>query len=296
VVILGSSGTGGSRPMTTCSRRRKRLCCPRRALRRPLCRNRAHLGVEVEVGLWADGVGHGVRCASAGARLDRIPKRDQRRHFNAQRDLDRVQNRWVRSPTRSARHGALVLVDSVSVWRRASSRWMRGLRRRRGRVAKKRSRAPGISMVAISPRAWEKMATANAPGYYFDLRKARESQRSVRRPRRRRYRSVSRWTLRSIATPRRAPPTCGRHHAYTGRHSSPRRKRSVSSCSRSPGAIGESRDQVPAVSTATRSARRCASSAATCSGRPSTPRGDDRAHRDDGDTRRRCAGMLVHSK
>lgn len=33
---------------------------------------------------------------------------------------------------------------------------------------------PGLAMVAVSPRGWERMARAKAPRFYFDLRKARE--------------------------------------------------------------------------------------------------------------------------
>jgi aspartate aminotransferase-like enzyme len=33
---------------------------------------------------------------------------------------------------------------------------------------------PGIAMVAVSPRAWEKMAQNKAPRFYFDLRKAKD--------------------------------------------------------------------------------------------------------------------------
>jgi len=33
---------------------------------------------------------------------------------------------------------------------------------------------PGVAMVAVSPRAWERIARAKTPRYYFDLQKARE--------------------------------------------------------------------------------------------------------------------------
>jgi aspartate aminotransferase-like enzyme len=35
---------------------------------------------------------------------------------------------------------------------------------------------PGMAMVAVSARAWDKMASVKSPRYYFDLRKAREFQ------------------------------------------------------------------------------------------------------------------------
>ncbi len=34
--------------------------------------------------------------------------------------------------------------------------------------------APGLALLACSERAWERMAAARAPRFYFDLRKARE--------------------------------------------------------------------------------------------------------------------------
>jgi aspartate aminotransferase-like enzyme len=33
---------------------------------------------------------------------------------------------------------------------------------------------PGVAMIAISARAWDKIATSTGPRYYFDLRQARE--------------------------------------------------------------------------------------------------------------------------
>ena len=41
---------------------------------------------------------------------------------------------------------------------------------------------PGMAMVAVSPRAWEKMESAKGPRYYLDLRKAREFQKIGQTP------------------------------------------------------------------------------------------------------------------
>ena len=58
---------------------------------------------------------------------------------------------------------------------------------------------PGMAMVAVSPRAWEKMASVKSPRYYLDLKKARDFQAIGRRRARRRCRSRTRSTSRSTA-------------------------------------------------------------------------------------------------
>jgi aspartate aminotransferase-like enzyme len=72
-------------------------------------------------------------------------------------------------------HGAITLVDSVSGMAAAEFKmdaW--GYDVVVAASQKALAVPPGMAMVAVSPRAWEKMETLPTARYYFDLRKARK--------------------------------------------------------------------------------------------------------------------------
>jgi serine---pyruvate transaminase len=80
-------------------------------------------------------------------------------------------------------HPATVVVDSVSGM--GASEFMMDAWRFDVVVAasqKALSVPPGIAMAAVSRRAWERMAQATIPRFYFDLRKAREFAELMQTP------------------------------------------------------------------------------------------------------------------
>ncbi len=68
---------------------------------------------------------------------------------------------------------------------------------------------PGLAMVAVGSRAWKKIKANKAPRFYFDLQKHKEFFDKGEPPGRRRFRSLSRSTLRSIFTKGRGPERRG---------------------------------------------------------------------------------------
>ena len=94
---------------------------------------------------------------------------------------------------------------------------------------------PGIAMIAVSPRAWEKIAQNKAPRFYFDLRKARGHGFALERRRGRRpFRSSMRSMLRSTCITRRRRKTFGPGTRVTPRPCMLPSKRSECASSRRP--------------------------------------------------------------
>ena len=176
VVILGSSGTGGLEAAMTnmFGPGEKVLCCPVGVFGDRFAEIARTWGIEVEVlpTVW----GHGVDAAALKARLDADTKREIKGIVLTHNETSTgVQNDLGVLAEAIRGHGAYVLVDSVSGLAASEfsmDAW--GFDVVVAASQKALGVPPGISMVAIAPRAWEKMATANAPRYYFDLRKARE--------------------------------------------------------------------------------------------------------------------------
>ncbi len=80
-------------------------------------------------------------------------------------------------------HGAISLVDSISGIGASEFRmdeW--GYDAVVTASQKGFAAPPGLAMVSLSERAWERTATAKQPRYYFDLRRARESARGGEMP------------------------------------------------------------------------------------------------------------------
>ncbi len=176
VLLLGSSGTGALEAAMTnmFGPGEKVLCCPVGVFGERFAEIARTWGVDVEVlpTAW----GQGVDPVALKARLDADVKREIKGVVLTHNETSTgVQN--VMGPLADAirGHGAYVLVDSVSGLAASEftmDAWGFDL------VAAASQKAlgvpPGMAMVAVSARAWDKMATAKGPRSYFDLRKARE--------------------------------------------------------------------------------------------------------------------------
>ncbi|HVA33572.1 MAG TPA: alanine--glyoxylate aminotransferase family protein [Candidatus Baltobacteraceae bacterium] len=94
-----------------------------------------------------------------------------------------VQNDMAAIAPVVAAHGALTLVDSVSGLGACEFRmdeW--GYDVVVTASQKAFAAPPGVAMVAVSERAWKQIERSTAPRFYFDLRRARESDRAGQTP------------------------------------------------------------------------------------------------------------------
>jgi aspartate aminotransferase-like enzyme len=131
-------------------------------------------GIDVEV--LPTEYGYGVDPAALKARLDADTNREikgillthNETSTGAQNDMGPLSDA-VRG------HGAYTIVDSVSGLA-ASEFTMDAWGFDIVVTASQKALAvpPGLAMIAVSPRAWEKMAQVKGPRYYFDLKKARD--------------------------------------------------------------------------------------------------------------------------
>ncbi|HEY5349947.1 MAG TPA: alanine--glyoxylate aminotransferase family protein [Candidatus Lustribacter sp.] len=176
VLLLGSSGTGGLEAAMTnmFGAGEKVLCCPVGVFGERFAEIARTWGIDVEIlpTTW----GHGVDARALEARLAADTKREIKGVILTHNETSTgVQNVMGALADAIRAHGAYVLVDSVSglaASEFAMDAW--GFDVVVAASQKALGVPPGLSMVAVSPRAWEKMARANAPRYYFDLRKGRE--------------------------------------------------------------------------------------------------------------------------
>jgi aspartate aminotransferase-like enzyme len=176
VLILGSSGTGGleSAMSNMFGPGEKVLCCPVGVFGDRFAEIARIWGVDVEVlpTTW----GHGVDPLALKARLEADTKREIKGVVLTHNETSTgVQNDMGPLADAIRAHGALSLVDSVSGLAASDFRmdaW--GFDVVCAASQKALGVPPGIAMLAVSPRAWEKMETSSGPRYYFDLRKARE--------------------------------------------------------------------------------------------------------------------------
>jgi aspartate aminotransferase-like enzyme len=94
-----------------------------------------------------------------------------------------VQNDMAALAPVASAHGAITLVDSVSGLGASEFRtdeW--GYDVVVTASQKAFAAPPGVAMVAVGARAWERISRNAAPRFYFDLRRARESARSGQTP------------------------------------------------------------------------------------------------------------------
>jgi aspartate aminotransferase-like enzyme len=176
VLLLGASGTGGLEAAVTnmFAPGEKVLACPIGVFGERLLNIAKTWGIDVEV--LPTEYGHGVDPVALKARLDADTNREikgillthNETSTGAQNDMGPLADA-VRG------HGAYTIVDSVSGLA-ASEFTMDAWGFDIVVTASQKALAvpPGLAMIAISPRAWEKMAQVKSPRYYFDLKKARD--------------------------------------------------------------------------------------------------------------------------
>jgi aspartate aminotransferase-like enzyme len=176
VLLLGSSGTGGleAAMSNTFSPGEKVLACPVGVFGERFAEIGRIWGIDIEVlpTVW----GHGVDPAALKARLDADTQREIKGVLLTHNETSTgVQNLMGELADAIRAHGALVLVDSVSGLAASEfemDAW--GFDIVVAASQKALGVPPGMAMIAVGPRAWDKIATTTGPRYYFDLRKARE--------------------------------------------------------------------------------------------------------------------------
>jgi aspartate aminotransferase-like enzyme len=178
VVLLGSSGTGGLEAAMTnmFSAGEKVLCCPVGVFGERFAEIARTWGIDVEVleTAW----GHGVDARALEARLAADTKREIKGVILTHNETSTgVQNIMGALADAIRAHGAYVLVDSVSglaASEFAMDAW--GFDVVVAASQKALGVPPGMAMVAVSPRAWDKMKTVKSNRYYLDLQKAKDFQ------------------------------------------------------------------------------------------------------------------------
>jgi aspartate aminotransferase-like enzyme len=176
VVLLGSSGTGGLEAAVTnmFAPGEKVLSCPIGVFGERLANIARTWGIDVEVlpTAW----GHGVDPAALKARLDADTAHEIKGVLLTHNETSTgVQSAMGPLADAIRAHGAYVIVDSVSGLA-ASEFTMDAWGFDIVVTASQKALAvpPGVAMVAVSPRAWDKMAQVTGSRFYFDLKKARD--------------------------------------------------------------------------------------------------------------------------
>jgi len=177
VLILGGSGTGGLEAAVSSlfSPGDRVLSCPIGVFGARLADIARRWGLEVEIleTPW----GEALDPARLAARLreDTGERRFKGVLLTHNETSTGVQNRMDELATAIGDHPASVVVDAVSGLA-ASPFAMDAWRFDVVVTASQKALAvpPGLAMVAVSSRAWERMEQAKGPSYYFDLRKARD--------------------------------------------------------------------------------------------------------------------------
>jgi aspartate aminotransferase-like enzyme len=176
VVVLGSSGTGGleAAVASAFSPGQRVLACPVGVFGKRLAKIAATFGLEVEV--LDTPLGSGVDPAALAARLRADTTHEIAGVMLTHNETSTgVQNDMAALAAAIGDHPATVVVDSVSGLG-ASAFTMDAWNFDIVVTASQKALAvpPGAAMVAVSPRAWERMERATGPAFYLDLRKARE--------------------------------------------------------------------------------------------------------------------------
>ena len=178
VVILGSSGTGGLEAAMTnmFGPGEKVLCAPVGVFGDRFAEIARTWGVDVEIleTVW----GQGVDASALRKRLESDTKREIKGVVLTHNETSTgVQNPMGPLADAIRAHGAYSLVDSVSGLAASEftmDAW--GFDVVVAASQKALGVPPGMAMVAVSPRAWDKMKTVKSPRYYLDLQKARQFQ------------------------------------------------------------------------------------------------------------------------
>ncbi|MBV8601979.1 MAG: alanine--glyoxylate aminotransferase family protein [Candidatus Eremiobacteraeota bacterium] len=176
IMFLGASGTGGleAAVWNLFGRGEKILACPVGVFGNRLVTIAKAIGCDVEIfeTKWGRGVDH----TALGERLRADTEFEIKGIFLTHNETSTgVQNEMHALSTAIGKHPALVVVDSVSGLGGSTflmDDW--GFDVVVAATQKVLAAPPGVSMVAVSDRAWEKMEKNHAPRFYFDLRRARE--------------------------------------------------------------------------------------------------------------------------
>lgn len=184
VEILGSSGTGGLEAAISSafSPGERVLACPIGVFGKRLINIAKTYGLEVEVLETPLG-----GCVDTAALAERLRADTEHRFagilLTHNETSTGAQNDMAAIAAAIGDHPALRIVDSVSGLAASQFRmdeWGYDI----VVTASQKALAvpPGLAMVAISPRAWERIEKAKAPTFYFDLRKAREFEKLGQTP------------------------------------------------------------------------------------------------------------------
>ncbi len=176
VVVLGSSGTGGLEAAVgnLFGPGDRLLACPIGVFGQRLIAIARAFGCEVEVldTAWGDAVDPQALRARLAAdtqrRITGILLTHNETSTGTQNDMAALAGA-IRG------HDAYVVVDSVSGLAASEFRmdaW--GFDIVVAASQKALAAPPGLSMVAVSPRAWQRMESSGAPRFYFDLKTARQ--------------------------------------------------------------------------------------------------------------------------
>jgi len=176
VVLLGSSGTGGleAAVSSSFSAGAKILACPVGVFGRRLAAIAKTYGLDVEI--LETPLGSGVDPAALAARLRQPDGREFAGILLTHNETSTgVQNDMAALAAAIGDHPATVIVDSVSGLG-ASAFEMDAWGFDIVVTASQKALAvpPGMAMVAVGPRAWQRLETATAPRFYLDLGRARE--------------------------------------------------------------------------------------------------------------------------
>jgi len=176
VVLAGSSGTGGLEAAVAnlFSVGQKVLSCPVGVFGKRLATIAKLYGLEVEV--LETPLGTATNPAALAARLRADTKHEIAGVMLTHNETSTgVQNDMAALAAAIGDHPASVVVDSVSGLG-ASEFLMDAWGFDVVVTASQKALAvpPGMAMIAVSARAWERMAQATGPRFYFDLGKARE--------------------------------------------------------------------------------------------------------------------------
>jgi aspartate aminotransferase-like enzyme len=176
VLLLGASGTGGLEAAvgSMFGHGDHLLACPIGVFGHRLIAIAQTFGCDVEV--LDTPYGAAVDATSLRARLNaRDGKKFTGILLTHNETSTGAQNDMAALADAIRGHGAYTIVDSVSGLAAGDFRmdaW--GFDIVVGASQKALAAPPGLAMVAVAPRAWERMDKNRSPRFYFDLRKARE--------------------------------------------------------------------------------------------------------------------------
>jgi aspartate aminotransferase-like enzyme len=184
IVLLGSSGTGGleAAVANAFSPGQKVLSAPVGVFGKRLATIAKTYGLEVEI--LETPLGSALDPAALAARLRADAKHEIAGILLTHNETSTgVQNDMAALAAAIGGHPATVIVDSVSGLGASEFKmdeW--GFDIVVTASQKALAVPPGVAMVAVSSRGWERIAQAGVPRFYFDLRKAREFAKSGETP------------------------------------------------------------------------------------------------------------------